>query len=907
MWFTEALKPGLLGRVGPDGAIQEVTVARLGPRDCGHRRRTGRQPLVHGALDARDRAHDARRARWSAGARCRTVRPTSSLESTATCGSPSRTTACWAASRRPGRSAEVRGGSSSAKPHGIVTGPDGALWWSEQTSTGWIVRADPRTGAVKSYALPTAGRPTDLAPGPDGAVWFTAPTARRSSGAPAGGIRSRAASPPTAKSPSTPRRPAWCRSRSPRAPTARCGSPFPAAPSSGVWTPAAASRPCPSPPAAPPSTSPPAPAARSGTPAPGPDRIGRVSLIAPAGPRPGLAPLGPEAPGPAIAATPAPAAAAVADLGRPSWSPPSKGTVKVRTPGSERYVSLTAAGGEVPVGSLVDTRKGTVALRTAVDARGATQDGAFRGAIFQVRQARKGNGMTELVLKGGSFAGCRGLAPTAGAGAASARQSAGRSAACGAATRAAGSAPAGATASRRCAAPAGGRRTAATGRSTELRRARSPSATGPRAAPSSSGRGTRTSPVMRADGPAAAAAPRSGCCSRSASASRRAHRDARRRPASARGGHGQPALRPAGAAVAQGTWSSSGWTTRPSASWASSGPSRGPCMRARSTRCAAGARRIVYDVQFTEPTVPREDNALIRAVGRAPRRRAGDERDRRARRQRRARRRRRAAPASARGRPPRTCGRQPAATRSGCRRSWGGLTSLGVAGAAGLGPAADPRGFRGGEALDRLPRRPGHHPRVLVLRRGPAAASIPPGSAARSSSWARCPDAAGPPPDPDQHDEPMGGPEVQANAIWTAMHGFPLRDAPGWLGIVLVLGLATLPALACRRGGAVGRCARRARGRRRVRRRRPGRLRPRDGPGRRPAADRPRGRDPRRLPGRLRRRAAAPPRGHSGQRPPGGGGPTRTRELQRRSSKWSGGSARPRSPATARPAPTSSA
>jgi CHASE2 domain-containing sensor protein len=31
----------------------------------------------------------------------------------------------------------------------------------------------------------------------------------------------------------------------------------------------------------------------------------------------------------------------------------------------------------------------------------------------------------------------------------------------------------------------------------------------------------------------------------------------------------------------------------------------------------AGARLIVYDVQFTEPTVVREDNALIRAVGRA--------------------------------------------------------------------------------------------------------------------------------------------------------------------------------------------------------------------------------------------------------------------------------------------------
>jgi CHASE2 domain-containing sensor protein len=39
----------------------------------------------------------------------------------------------------------------------------------------------------------------------------------------------------------------------------------------------------------------------------------------------------------------------------------------------------------------------------------------------------------------------------------------------------------------------------------------------------------------------------------------------------------------------------------------------------------------------------------------------------------------------------------------------------------------------------------------------------------------------------------MSGPETQANAIWTAMHGNPLQDAPGWLAIVAVL-LAALAA-----------------------------------------------------------------------------------------------------------------
>jgi response regulator RpfG family c-di-GMP phosphodiesterase len=45
----------------------------------------------------------------------------------------------------------------------------------------------------------------------------------------------------------------------------------------------------------------------------------------------------------------------------------------------------------------------------------------------------------------------------------------------------------------------------------------------------------------------------------------------------------------------------------------------------------------------------------------------------------------------------------------------------------------------------------------------------------------------------------MSGPEVQANAIWTILHGLPLRDAPAWLGLlaIVVLSLA-VPLLALR-------------------------------------------------------------------------------------------------------------
>ncbi len=44
--------------------------------------------------------------------------------------------------------------------------------------------------------------------------------------------------------------------------------------------------------------------------------------------------------------------------------------------------------------------------------------------------------------------------------------------------------------------------------------------------------------------------------------------------------------------------------------------------------------------------------------------------------------------------------------------------------------------------------------------------------------------------------EPMSGAEVQANAIWTALHGNPLRPVPGWLAIIAILLCATAAPLA---------------------------------------------------------------------------------------------------------------
>src|SRR4029077_6575786 len=40
---------------------------------------------------------------------------------------------------------------------------------------------------------------------------------------------------------------------------------------------------------------------------------------------------------------------------------------------------------------------------------------------------------------------------------------------------------------------------------------------------------------------------------------------------------------------------------------------------------------------------------------------------------------------------------------------------------------------------------------------------------------------------PTSGDEEMTGVEIQANAIWTVEHGFPLQSTPGWLNIALII------------------------------------------------------------------------------------------------------------------------
>jgi uncharacterized delta-60 repeat protein len=75
------------------------------------------------------------------------------------------------------------------------------------------------------------------------------------------------------------------------------------------------------------------------------------------------------------------------------------------------FVPLTEAR-QIPVGSFLDTRRGTVRLQSARDRRGTRQQGDFGSGLFQVLQSRRvsARGLTDLVLKGSSFSRCRGAA-----------------------------------------------------------------------------------------------------------------------------------------------------------------------------------------------------------------------------------------------------------------------------------------------------------------------------------------------------------------------------------------------------------------------------------------------------------------------------------------------------------------
>jgi len=105
-------------------------------------------------------------------------------------------------------------------------------------------------------------------------------------------------------------------------------------------------------------------------------------------------------------ASPAPApATGTPRLGTAVVVAPVAGKVLVRRPGAAT-ATLLQAGQAIPVGSMLDTRHGTIALTSALPG-GRTQTGRFSGGRFSVAQARTGSGVTELVLRGPELGSCR--------------------------------------------------------------------------------------------------------------------------------------------------------------------------------------------------------------------------------------------------------------------------------------------------------------------------------------------------------------------------------------------------------------------------------------------------------------------------------------------------------------------
>jgi hypothetical protein len=122
--------------------------------------------------------------------------------------------------------------------------------------------------------------------------------------------------------------------------------------------------------------------------------------LALAGPSTSPPPPPPPPPPPSTPSTPAPV------IGKSLNVTSVKGTVRVRLPNGHGFVALTKAS-QLPAGTQVDARRGTIQLVAASPSAGKTQTGTFGGAVFGLTQSAKGRdkGLTTLSLLEGTFHG----------------------------------------------------------------------------------------------------------------------------------------------------------------------------------------------------------------------------------------------------------------------------------------------------------------------------------------------------------------------------------------------------------------------------------------------------------------------------------------------------------------------
>ena len=80
---------------------------------------------------------------------------------------------------------------------------------------------------------------------------------------------------------------------------------------------------------------------------------------------------------------------------------PVNGTVKIKSPGSGQFITLTA-GQQIPIGSIIDVTKGTIDLTTTAG-QTTTQTARFYAGVFKLTQPKTSQPVTELQLFGGNF------------------------------------------------------------------------------------------------------------------------------------------------------------------------------------------------------------------------------------------------------------------------------------------------------------------------------------------------------------------------------------------------------------------------------------------------------------------------------------------------------------------------
>jgi adenylate cyclase len=214
----------------------------------------------------------------------------------------------------------------------------------------------------------------------------------------------------------------------------------------------------------------------------------------------------------------------------------------------------------------------------------------------------------------------------------------------------------------------------------------------------------------------------------------------------------------------------------------------------------AGVKTIAYDVQFTEPTQPVQDNALIEAVARAkPMVLATTEVNERG-------------EANIFGGPDVLQGVGARAGNALIPTDQGGVirripyqvdgleTLVIVTAETATGSTIDPDRLEGGDAWIDFRGGPGTIetvPLSRVLRGALEPASlrgkiVVVGPSAPSLQDVHPTSAGG--------GDLMSGAEIQANGIWTALHDFPLKDSPDWIDVLITALFAVLAPLGSLRG-----------------------------------------------------------------------------------------------------------